>query len=126
MYAISRRTARVVVRAGYRTASGVQQGGGADSGGQAGAGQAGSPLRRLLAGAAAYGEGGGAGELHWSTTPYAARPPAPAPPDPPPPPPDATVLLFPGQGSEYVGMGQRLLHLPAVRDLYDLASETLK
>ncbi|XP_041975131.1 probable malonyl-CoA-acyl carrier protein transacylase, mitochondrial [Aricia agestis] len=84
-----------------------------------------SPLRRLLQDATSFGEAGhaaaGEGELRWATQPYAARPPEPTPPAVSPK--DATVLLFPGQGSQFVGMGRRLMDVPTARDLYKLASE---
>ncbi|KAF5288262.1 hypothetical protein FQA39_LY04030 [Lamprigera yunnana] len=38
---------------------------------------------------------------------------------------DATVVLFPGQGTQFVGMGKDLLKFPIVKDLYDLASYIL-
>lgn len=34
---------------------------------------------------------------------------------------ETSVLLFPGQGSQYVGMGAELMHLPAVAELYATA-----
>ncbi|CAL1545995.1 unnamed protein product [Lymnaea stagnalis] len=36
-----------------------------------------------------------------------------------------SVVLFPGQGSQFVGMGKKLLHFPGVNDLYDEASSIL-
>ncbi|KAH9509506.1 hypothetical protein Btru_046062 [Bulinus truncatus] len=36
-----------------------------------------------------------------------------------------SVVLFPGQGSQFVSMGKKLLHFPRVRDLYDEASSLL-
>lgn len=41
--------------------------------------------------------------------------------------PDSTsIILFPGQGSQYIGMGAELLKFPAARDVFDAASEILK
>ena len=36
-----------------------------------------------------------------------------------------SVILFPGQGAQFVGMGSKLIHLPNVKELYDSASEIL-
>ena len=38
---------------------------------------------------------------------------------------DKSVLLFPGQGAQFVGMGTRLLDTPSVRELYSEASQIL-
>lgn len=38
----------------------------------------------------------------------------------------SSVLLFPGQGAQFVGMGAKLLHIPSVKELYNTASEILE
>lgn len=38
---------------------------------------------------------------------------------------NTSVILFPGQGSQYVGMGKDLLKFPMAKDLYELASYIL-
>ena len=38
---------------------------------------------------------------------------------------DQSVLLFPGQGAQFVGMGARLLEVPAVKEMYGQASQIL-
>ena len=36
-----------------------------------------------------------------------------------------SVILFPGQGSQYVGMSKDLMKFPAVKDLFEIANEVL-
>ncbi|CAK1601512.1 unnamed protein product [Parnassius mnemosyne] len=83
-----------------------------------------SPLKRLLDDASSFGDVSNLEpELRWATEPY-ARVIADEPVkrvDPR----ETTVLLFPGQGSHHVGMGKRLLDLPAARELYELASNVV-
>ncbi|XP_002732562.1 malonyl-CoA-acyl carrier protein transacylase, mitochondrial-like [Saccoglossus kowalevskii] len=38
---------------------------------------------------------------------------------------DTSILLFPGQGSQFVGMGEKLLGAPNVKEIYQAASEIL-
>lgn len=39
---------------------------------------------------------------------------------------ETSLILFPGEGSQYVGMGKNLLHFPGARDIFDAASDILK
>ncbi|XP_060535054.1 probable malonyl-CoA-acyl carrier protein transacylase, mitochondrial [Cylas formicarius] len=39
---------------------------------------------------------------------------------------DVSIILFPGQGSQYVGMAKDLLKFPLAKDLFELASYILK
>lgn len=39
---------------------------------------------------------------------------------------ETSIIFFPGQGTQYVGMGAQLVKIPEVRDMYELASEVLK
>lgn len=37
-----------------------------------------------------------------------------------------TVILFPGQGAQFVGMAKSLVDIPAATELFDIASEILR
>ncbi|CAH1155762.1 unnamed protein product [Phaedon cochleariae] len=39
---------------------------------------------------------------------------------------DTSIILFPGQGSQYVGMAKNLLKFPMVKDLFELANYILR
>lgn len=39
---------------------------------------------------------------------------------------DTSVILFPGQGAQYVGMAKDLIKFPAVIDMFEYASEILQ
>ncbi|XP_037722842.1 probable malonyl-CoA-acyl carrier protein transacylase, mitochondrial [Drosophila subpulchrella] len=39
---------------------------------------------------------------------------------------ETSVMLFPGQGTQYVGMGKELLRFPGARRIFELANEVLK
>lgn len=38
---------------------------------------------------------------------------------------DTTIILFPGQGAQYVGMAKNLIRIPEARDMFQLASDVL-
>ncbi|CAH1778810.1 unnamed protein product [Owenia fusiformis] len=38
---------------------------------------------------------------------------------------ETSIILFPGQGSQFVGMGQHLIHYPNVMEMFDVANEIL-
>lgn len=37
-----------------------------------------------------------------------------------------TIILFPGQGSQFVGMAKSLVDIPEAKDLFDIASDVLR
>lgn len=39
---------------------------------------------------------------------------------------DTSIILFPGQGAQYVGMAKNLIKIPEARDIFELASHVLK
>lgn len=105
-----------------------------DSGGNDRSSRRETPLRRLLNDSSAFSEVAPLDrELQWATQPYTAVPGVRAAAEAEfereartrSAPLDASVVLFPGQGTQFVGMGQRLATVPTARRLYDLASEVL-
>lgn len=90
-----------------------------------------SPLKRLLDDAASFEDvKATVPEQEWATLPYgqgarvrrqgdfyqkSKKDPR-----------DASIILFPGQGSQFVGMGKDLIKFPMAKDLFDLASYLLK
>lgn len=39
---------------------------------------------------------------------------------------ETSIILFPGQGAQYVGMAQDLIKFPGARDIFALANDVLK
>lgn len=37
-----------------------------------------------------------------------------------------TIILFPGQGSQFVGMAKSLVDIPEAKDMFDIASDVLR
>lgn len=37
-----------------------------------------------------------------------------------------TIILFPGQGSQFVGMAKSLANIPEAKDMFDIASDVLR
>ena len=37
-----------------------------------------------------------------------------------------SIIIFPGQGSQFVGMGKKLLHIPKVERMFQIASDIFK
>lgn len=90
-----------------------------------------SPLKKLLEDAASFEDAKSTNlEQKWATLPYGVSANIRKQGDfykkEKKDPRDATVILFPGQGSQYVGMAKDLLKFPIVKDLFDLASYILK
>ncbi|CAH1123117.1 unnamed protein product [Ceutorhynchus assimilis] len=96
-----------------------------------------SPLKRLLEDAASFNDATSTSpEQKWATMPYPEGTEAQLQEsrkqgdffkqknqkDPR----DSTIILFPGQGSQYVGMTKELQKFPMVRDLFQLANYILK
>ncbi|XP_050295768.1 probable malonyl-CoA-acyl carrier protein transacylase, mitochondrial [Anthonomus grandis grandis] len=89
-----------------------------------------SPLKRLLNDSASFDDAKPKNpEQQWATTPYPQGTKTkvqdeylPNKKDPR----DSSILLFPGQGSQYVGMAKDLLKFPMAKDLFDLSSYILK
>lgn len=71
-------------------------------------------------------------ENHWSTLPYPegtvfrTRDQAEKVPRYRVDPKETSIILFPGQGTQFVGMGAQLVQIPEVLDMYELASHILK
>lgn len=39
---------------------------------------------------------------------------------------DTSIVLFPGQGAQYVGMAKNLIKFPEVKNMFEIANEVLK
>ena len=78
-----------------------------------------SPLKSVLQNATLYDELRVKSE--WATQPYPHLPPDMEKERTDPR--EVSVILFPGQGTQYIGMGKKLFKYPGVTELYDCASE---
>jgi [acyl-carrier-protein] S-malonyltransferase len=38
---------------------------------------------------------------------------------------ETSIVLFPGQGSQYVGMAKKLVKIPEARDMFEIANQVL-
>lgn len=79
-----------------------------------------SPLKSALENATLYDELRVKSE--WATQPYTHLPPHMENEESTDPR-EVSVILFPGQGTQYIGMGKKLFKYPGVKELYDCASE---
>lgn len=89
-----------------------------------------SPLKKLLDDAASFDDVNPQKiEQQWATLPYVdgtkIRKQGEFFRKPKSDPRDSSIILFPGQGSQYVGMGKDLLKFPIAKDLFELASYLL-
>lgn len=72
-----------------------------------------------------------AGDTDWATLPYPEgthlrRDQAQKSLRPKTDPRETTIIMFPGQGAQYVGMAAGLVKFPGARDIFELASDVLK
>lgn len=68
-------------------------------------------------------------EDQWATDPYVEGTVFNEPPIDPKvlvDPRETSVILFPGQGSQFVGMAKNLIKFPRAKDLFEIASEVLQ
>lgn len=89
-----------------------------------------SPLKQLLEDAASFEDIIPSSPLQqWATLPYTIDTKTRKQGDfyrkPKKDPRDASIILFPGQGTQYVGMAKKLMIFPIARDLFELANYLL-
>ncbi|CAH1996953.1 unnamed protein product [Acanthoscelides obtectus] len=88
----------------------------------------GSPLKKLLEDSASF-QDVPVSKQQWVTLPYPEGTKIQRPEEDTRPkvdPRDTSIILFPGQGTQYVGMAKGLLKFPIVKDLFELANYILK